>query len=180
MNSYYGVDTNWYTDTGATDHITSDLNRLSVHEKYNGNEQIRTASGAGMNINRIGHATVSTPSRSLFLNDVLHVPQAKKNLASVHRLAADNHAFLEFHPNYFFIKDKATKKILLRGKCEGGLYPIPTESRSLALSTIKPTTTRWHSRLGHPSFPIVQRIISNLNLPCSSDENKDSVCDACQ
>lgn len=122
VNSYYGVNTNWYTDTRATDHITSDLNRLSVHEKYNANEQIRTISGAIRNVNRIGYATVSTPSRSLFLNDVLHVPQAKNNLASVHRLATDNHAFLEFHRNYFFIKDKATKKILLRGKCEGGLY----------------------------------------------------------
>jgi hypothetical protein len=26
----YGVDTNWYTDTGATDHITGELNKLST------------------------------------------------------------------------------------------------------------------------------------------------------
>jgi hypothetical protein len=48
------------------------------------------------------------------------------------------------------------------------------------VSAIKPTTTRWHSRLGHQAFPIVQRVISNFNLPCFSNENKDSVCDACQ
>jgi hypothetical protein len=31
---------------------------------------------------------------------------------------------LEFHPNFFLIKDKATRKILHQGRCEGGLYPL--------------------------------------------------------
>ena len=57
----YGVDTNWYTDTGATDHVTSELDRLTVQEKYTGNDKIRTANGAGMNINHIGNAIVRTP-----------------------------------------------------------------------------------------------------------------------
>ena len=30
----YGVDTNWYTDTGATDHITGELQKLTTQEKY--------------------------------------------------------------------------------------------------------------------------------------------------
>jgi hypothetical protein len=30
----YGVDINWYMDTGATDHITSELKKLTTHEKY--------------------------------------------------------------------------------------------------------------------------------------------------
>lgn len=46
-NSSYQVDTNWYSDTGATDHITGDLDRLSVREKYNGKERIQTANGSG-------------------------------------------------------------------------------------------------------------------------------------
>jgi hypothetical protein len=32
----YGVDTNWYTDTAATDHLTSELHKLTTHEKYKG------------------------------------------------------------------------------------------------------------------------------------------------
>jgi hypothetical protein len=32
----YNVDTNWYTDTGATDHITSELEKIAVREKYHG------------------------------------------------------------------------------------------------------------------------------------------------
>jgi hypothetical protein len=30
----YDIDTNWYTDSGATGHITSDLDKLSIHDKY--------------------------------------------------------------------------------------------------------------------------------------------------
>ncbi|XP_052159482.1 uncharacterized protein LOC127776994 [Oryza glaberrima] len=40
----YGVDTNWYVDTGATDHITGQLDKLTTREKYKGTDQIHTAS----------------------------------------------------------------------------------------------------------------------------------------
>ncbi|XP_066395916.1 uncharacterized protein [Miscanthus floridulus] len=42
----YGVDTNWYMDTGATDHITSDLEKLTVRDQYHGGDQVHTASGS--------------------------------------------------------------------------------------------------------------------------------------
>jgi hypothetical protein len=32
-----------------------------VRDKYKGNEQVHTASGAGMNISYIGHSIVKTP-----------------------------------------------------------------------------------------------------------------------
>jgi hypothetical protein len=32
--SSYGVDTNWYADSGATDHITGDLEKLTIRDKY--------------------------------------------------------------------------------------------------------------------------------------------------
>ncbi|WVZ67619.1 hypothetical protein U9M48_016671 [Paspalum notatum var. saurae] len=42
----YGVDTNWYVDSGATDHITSELEKLTVRDRYNGQDQVHTASGS--------------------------------------------------------------------------------------------------------------------------------------
>jgi histone deacetylase 1/2 len=74
----YGVDTNWYMDTGATDHITGDLERLSFRDKYNGGEQVHVANGSGMDIMHIGHSTLCSPSTNLRLNNILHVPKAKK------------------------------------------------------------------------------------------------------
>ena len=93
-NNNYGAESNWCIDTGATDHITSDLERLHVHDKYHGNDQVHTANGAGMDINHIGHSIKPTHDRNLHLKYVLHVLDTSKNLISAHRLANDNHAFL--------------------------------------------------------------------------------------
>jgi histone deacetylase 1/2 len=32
----YGVDTNWYVDSGATDHVTGELEKLTIRDKYGG------------------------------------------------------------------------------------------------------------------------------------------------
>jgi hypothetical protein len=91
----YGVDTNWYTDTGATDHITGELEKLDVRAKYNRNELVHMASGSGMNIAHIGHSVISTPEHNIILRNILHVPETTKKLLSVHRFTTDNHASLE-------------------------------------------------------------------------------------
>jgi hypothetical protein len=178
--SSYGVDSNWYTDTEATNHVTSELEKLTIHDKYRGNDEIHTASGACMNISRIGHSVVKTPIHNLMWKNVLYTPKATKNLISVHKLAANNYAFLEYHPDFSVIKDRAMRKPLLRGRCHNSLYPLPVKSLKFAHGVFKPYLEIWHNRLGHPSIPIVERVISSFNLPCSSDQNKKEVCDACQ
>lgn len=47
VSAAYGVDTNWYLDTGTTDHVTGELEKLVVHDRYTGPEQIHTTSGQG-------------------------------------------------------------------------------------------------------------------------------------
>jgi hypothetical protein len=101
----YDTDPNWYTDSDTTDHITGELDKLTMHDRYNGNDQIHAANGAGMEISRIGKSIVPTPSRNLVLNNVLHVPTAHKNLISVHRFTLNKNTFIEFHPYFFLIKD---------------------------------------------------------------------------
>jgi hypothetical protein len=105
---HYGVDTNWYYDTGATDHITGELDKVHVKDRYNGNDQIHTASGAGMDICHVGSSVFHTPSHDLHLNNILHVPKATKSLLSTSLLTRDNHAFVEYWPNSFFVKDQDT------------------------------------------------------------------------
>ena len=90
-----------------------------MRDKYHGGDQVHTANGSGMEIDQIDRSFVRTLNKDLVLNNVLYVPQASKNLVSVHRLACDNDAFFEFHPSYLLIKDQTTKKVLHRGRCEG-------------------------------------------------------------
>jgi hypothetical protein len=51
----YGVDTNWYGDTGVTHHITSELNNLTVCDNYRCYDKVNTANGQGMDISHVGH-----------------------------------------------------------------------------------------------------------------------------
>jgi hypothetical protein len=134
----YEFDSNWYMDTGATDHVTGELEKLIVCDKYKGNDQVHTTSGAGMNVNHIGHSIVKTPHRNLMLKNVLYVPKANKNLIFVYKLASDNSAFLEYHPNYFAIKDRVTRRPLLRGRCHKGIYPLLVKSLKPAFGVFKP------------------------------------------
>jgi hypothetical protein len=141
-----------------------------ICDQYHGKDKIHTANGEGMHISHIGHSSIQTPNHELQLKNILHVPSATKSLLSVHKLAFDNYAFLEFHPWYFLIKDRVTKETLLRGPCTGGLCPIvslsssPSTSKQVCVVT-KPTIAWWHSRLGHPSSLVVQQILNKFCLP---------------
>jgi len=170
---------------GATDHITSELDKLSVRDRYHGGERIHAANGSGMELSHVGHSTVQSLPHKIHLRNVLHVPAASKNLVSVNRLTRDNNAFVEFHPDYFSIKEALTKKTILRGKAEGGLYPIKslpsrTSSNKQVLGVTKPTTSTRHSRLMHPSTSVISQNVSCHKLSFIRDVNNKHVCDACQ
>jgi hypothetical protein len=50
-------------DSGATNHITGELERLTTRNKYHGGDNVHAADGAGMEITHVGHSTVSSPSK---------------------------------------------------------------------------------------------------------------------
>ena len=179
----YGVDTNWYVDSGATNHFTNALEKVTMSEKYHGQDQVHNANGEGMEINHIGHAIVKTPSRNIHLRNILHVPKTEqKKLLSVHRIALDNKVFLEFHPYFFLIRDQVTRNILYRGRCVHGLYPLIPHFRSFnkVFDVVKLSSKRWHARLEHPSFVIVQQVLRNNKLPCVGERRSETICDSCQ
>jgi hypothetical protein len=61
----YNADSGWYMDTGATDHLTNHLDKLTVKENYNNTDQVHAANGNGTHIHHIGHSSLTTPSKSL-------------------------------------------------------------------------------------------------------------------
>jgi histone deacetylase 1/2 len=60
------------------------------------------------------------------------------------------------------------------------LISSSTIKNKQVFSATKPSASRWHSRLGHPSFRIVQQVISKYELPYSNKSSIESVCDSCQ
>jgi histone deacetylase 1/2 len=103
-------------------------------------------------------------------------------MLSVHKFTLDNDIFIKFHPLFFLIKDQATMSILFKGSCYDGLYPlvpVPTGFPKHTFITIKPSSSTWHRRLGHPSLFVVQQVLRKLQLSHSPEINP-YVCDSCQ
>jgi hypothetical protein len=97
----------WLMDSGATDHLTGHLERLHVHDRYDGKDQVQVANGAGLSISHIGHSLLAGSSPRL--NNILRVPNLHQHLLSVYRLVCDNDVFVEFHHRFFCVKEKVTK-----------------------------------------------------------------------
>jgi hypothetical protein len=75
---------NCYPDTGATQHITNDLQNLNLtSEEYIGQDQIRIGNGTGLSIKHSGSASLLLSRHKFLLKQLLHVPLIYRNLLSV-------------------------------------------------------------------------------------------------
>ena len=123
---------------------------------------------------------------SLKLNSVLLVPQLAQNLLSVHRLCLDNNCWLIFYASYFWIQDKATRRILYRGLCSNGLYPIHASSPSSPTKSSPAQaflgqlvqSNLWHHRLGHPTNSVVSLMLNKAHIPVSKTSSP-TMCHPC-
>ncbi|KAL6314221.1 hypothetical protein AAG906_011972 [Vitis piasezkii] len=112
-----------------------------------------------------------SPSKVFQLKRVLHAPHLATNLVSVSQFYADNNTFVEFHHQFFLVKEQVTKKVLLKGHLERGLYKFSTSFSSSTdclfssfnnSSSSNSTTELWHSRLGHPAEDILKHAFNNF------------------
>ncbi|KAH9699463.1 retrovirus-related pol polyprotein from transposon RE1 [Citrus sinensis] len=121
-------DTNWYLDSGATHHLTNDMNNMQISESFTGTSKLIIGNGTGLNITNIGKAVLRlhncTDSTVIKLNNILLVPQITKNLISISQLTKDNNITVEFTDKSCFVKDKVKNLIILQGKAEKGLYRL--------------------------------------------------------
>uniref|UniRef100_A0A2N9IEX5 Reverse transcriptase Ty1/copia-type domain-containing protein n=1 Tax=Fagus sylvatica TaxID=28930 RepID=A0A2N9IEX5_FAGSY len=90
MQAYFSTqqaptDPNWYTDTGATNHLTSDLANLNVHsEEYLGSDQIRVGNGKGLSV---AHTVTLTHSWNFILLIFLSRIDPQRNSSTKDRVS---------------------------------------------------------------------------------------------
>lgn len=72
-------DSNWYPDSGATNHNIHDFGNLSISNEMTGGQQVHTANGAGLPIYHSGYSSLISSSNYVFhLQNLLHVPFVTK------------------------------------------------------------------------------------------------------
>ncbi|RVW13786.1 Retrovirus-related Pol polyprotein from transposon RE1 [Vitis vinifera] len=176
--------TTWLLDSGASHHVTTDLHNLALHSLFDGIDEIMIGDGSGLPISHTGSTSLTTPSHSFTLSNVLCVPTMKRNLISISQFCKSNNTSIEFLPFSFHVKDLHTGAILLQGRTKDGVYEWPlstTQSHPLIVfSSVKTTLSEWHHRLGHPSLSIFKNIMSSFHLDVSRPSNFNFNCNSCQ
>jgi hypothetical protein len=74
------------------------------------------------------------------------------------------------------------KHAMFKGPFHDGHYPLipmPMNFSKHAYLTMKPMSSTWHHRLGHPLSFIVQQVLKRYQLSYSPEINP-YICDACQ
>uniref|UniRef100_A0A2N9HX55 CCHC-type domain-containing protein n=1 Tax=Fagus sylvatica TaxID=28930 RepID=A0A2N9HX55_FAGSY len=80
LNMTQGTGETWLTDSGASDHITADLNNLNQPTPFKGPEQVSVGNGQNLPIQNIGNTQLHTKLSLFKLRNVLHVPRIASNL----------------------------------------------------------------------------------------------------
>jgi hypothetical protein len=90
----------WYLDSGATHHVTNDLNNLSSFLPYDGIDKLHVGNGAGMIIGHIGSTLLRFSDYTISLKNILFVPSFSKNIVSLSQLLHDNELLIEFSSDF--------------------------------------------------------------------------------
>ncbi|KAA8539520.1 hypothetical protein F0562_026212 [Nyssa sinensis] len=160
--------TTWISDSGASNHITSNLTNLALHNAYQGKDHVAVGNGAGLPIAHTGSSKFTCGSSTFALQNILHCPSIAANLLSISQFTQDNNCYFVFYSDCFYVKDVKTGKTLFRGKSEHGLYPFRIHTqisiksgRPFAFVGVRVSVPIWHSRLGHPTTNTLSHLISN-------------------
>ncbi|CAI9280948.1 unnamed protein product [Lactuca saligna] len=162
----------WLFDSGASHHITNDLNALSLHSPYDGTDDLVIGDGSCLTIAHVGSLLIPISNTKFHLTNVLCVLHISRNIISISRLCLDNHILIQFYSFHFFIKNFKIQQTLLHGIASRGIYELRSNSHPFAFNSHK--SAPWHHWLGHPHFHIIQLLssygpaISSIKDHCNS------------
>nr|CAD1829789.1 unnamed protein product [Ananas comosus var. bracteatus] len=147
--------TDWIIDSGCSNHMTSDKDKLLNTTEYKGGRVVATANNSKLRITHIGK-TIITPrfsSHQVQLQNVYHVPGMKKNLLSVSQLtASDNYVVFGPQDVKIFRNPKISGIQITEGKKVESIYIMSAESAYVEKTRKNETADLWHARLGHVGY----------------------------
>lgn len=111
----------WIVDTGATNHMTSNLSVLVNVKAAVPNLTVNLPTGSKATVTHTGDLQLKNV---LNLLNVLYVPFFTHNLLSIHKLSEDNDCYAVFSPKFCTIIDTKTHTVRAKGMVDNGLYHL--------------------------------------------------------
>ncbi|KAJ0009893.1 hypothetical protein Pint_34605 [Pistacia integerrima] len=168
------MEDDWVIDTGATNHITYNIDSLSDAINWPDIPPVQIPNGETTAVHALGLIALG---KRLTLERVLGVPDFCFNLLSVSKLTRDLYYSLTFWSKFCVIQDLPSRMLIGVGRERNGLYYLEPMKGGQALSTSNSVKANlWHRRLGHL---LVNHISLVPNLSISFDCKKTLFCDAC-
>lgn len=95
-SKHINYENDWVIDSGCSNHMIGDKEKLQNVSLYKGNHVVVTADNSKLLIAHIGKTVVSLQciANQMSLQNVCHVPGMKKNLLSVAQLTSSGHFIL--------------------------------------------------------------------------------------
>ena len=134
----------WLLDSGAYHHVTTNLNNLNLHAPYDGPDDIVIGDGIELHITHSSSTSLFIPSHSFTLQNVLCVPNMKRNLISISQFFKTNKTSVEFLPSSFHVKDLKTRgAILIHSRSKDLFYEWSTKPSTsiIAFSSVKASSS---------------------------------------
>ncbi|CAN1303393.1 Retrovirus-related Pol polyprotein from transposon RE2 [Linum perenne] len=162
----------WIIDSGCSDHMTGSKELLDDYQCYPKKAGVRIADGSLSPVEGIGRVRITN---EIELFRVLFVPALHCNLISISQLTRDLNCKAVFSSDRCSLQEECSGRTIGTGRLQEDLFIIkgctgdggPSERKSRALATsstnsIDSQVMLWHSRLGHPSFGYLERLLPKL------------------
>ncbi|XP_027358813.1 ABC transporter B family member 15-like [Abrus precatorius] len=151
------AETEWTSDTGASNHMTGKPSMLNNIKKYSGTDSVLIGDGSSLSILGIGDSFIKQRNVTQPLHDVLLVPSLTKNLLSISQLTTQFSVNCEFSNVDFCVKKRETGKPMITGRCKGDLYVLsPSPELHYSHRFKSGSANTWHQCLGHPQTIALQ------------------------
>jgi hypothetical protein len=177
------VVTDWVADSGASNHTTFNVDKLTSVQPPLPTDPLSIVVGNGSSLPVTSVGNTALPGLFYF-NNVLVTLNIIQNLVSVRRFTTDNWCSMEFDPFGLSVKDLSTRNVLTRCNSSGPLYMMRLPSRSALSPCAAPaaalvaSVSTWHRRLGHPGVDALSKLSSDSSVICSRCSH--DFCQACQ
>ena len=150
----------WIVDSGCTEYITYLAEWLENLKASTCEPSIMIPNGDSIPV--MGKGSCRLPN-GREIKAVLHFLKFKCNLLSVSRLTKDHQCAVIFLPEFCFMQDLRSRKIIGMGKCERGLYQMKMmETKRKAMMA---SGDVWHKRIGHTSSSKLSHFYLSRMLP---------------
>ena len=169
----------WWIDTGATRHVCTNKDLFTTFEKIEG-EKMFMGNSASSAIEGQGKVLLKmTSGKTLTLNDVLYVPEIRKNLVSGSLL--NKHGFRMVFESDKVILSKSGMYVG-KGYTTDGLFKLNVmtivNNKNKSSAYLLESSNLWHGRLGHVNYDTLRRLINLDHIP-SFHINSNHKCEIC-